>query len=111
MWWSWTDFDSLGYLFVLKIERGGHSLGLQLGEIQLNEPFLSNSLGRCHLTGNFAHAHLRFCAHWVGLQEEVVIRARKFYIIVHVHEGIRGPPVEVSLVLHINGAGAGADVC
>jgi hypothetical protein len=40
-----------------------------------------------------------------------VSRARKLYIIVHVRQGIRGPPVEVSLVLHTNGAGAGADVC
>jgi hypothetical protein len=102
---------SLGYLSVLKIERGSHSLGLQLGEIQLNEPFLSDSLGRCHLTGNFAHAHLTLCAHGAGLQEEVVSRARKLYIIVHVRQGIRGPPMEVSLVLHTNGAGASADVC
>ncbi len=35
----------------------------------------------------------------------------QLYIIVHVRQGIKGPPVEVSVILNTNGAGVSADVC
>jgi hypothetical protein len=38
-------------------------------------------------------------------------QARELNVIVHVCQGIRHPPVEVSFILHTNGAGASADVC
>ncbi len=99
------------YLSALKVEGRDHSLGLQLGEVQLSEPFLSNSLRRRHLAGGFALTCLTFCVRGARFQKEVVSRARKLDIVVHSCQGIERPPMEVSLVLHTNGAGADANVC
>jgi hypothetical protein len=54
---------------------------------------------------------LTIYAHRVGLQQEVVSRARELNVIVHTCQGIGQPPMEVSLILHTNGAGASTNVC
>ncbi len=38
-------------------------------------------------------------------------QARELYIVVHTCQGIGQPPVEVSLILHTDGAGANINVC
>jgi hypothetical protein len=54
---------------------------------------------------------LTICAHKAGLQQEVVGQARELNVVVHTCQGIGQPPVEVSLILHIDGAGASINVC
>ncbi len=36
---------------------------------------------------------------------------RELDVIIHSYQGIKQPPMEVSLVLHTSGIGAGVDVC
>ncbi len=38
-------------------------------------------------------------------------QARELNVFVHACQGIRRPPMEVALILHIDGAGVGANVC
>jgi hypothetical protein len=102
---------SLGDLYVLKIEGGGHSLGLQFGEIQLGESLLPNCLGRCHLASRFVFSCLSVYALGAGLQQEIVSRARELDIVVHACQRVGQPLVEVPLVLHTDGTRIGADVC
>ncbi len=102
---------SLDCLSDLKVGGGDHPLGLQFGEVQLSEPFLPDSLRKHQLAGSLAFACLTICAHKAGLQQEVVGQARELNVVVHTCQGIGQPPVEVSLILHIDGAGASINVC
>ncbi len=102
---------SLDCLSDLKVGGGDHPLGLEFGEVQLNEPFIPDSLKRRQLAGSLAFACLTICAHGAGLQQEVVNQARELNVVVHTCQGIGQPLVEVSLILHIDGAGASTNVC
>jgi hypothetical protein len=63
--YRWVMLGSLDYLSNLEIGRKDHLLGLQLGEIQLSEPFLPDNLKGYHLTGRITLACLPFCVSWI----------------------------------------------